>query len=334
MNVLVTGGAGYIGSHAVKLLLETGHHVIVIDDLSRGNQKSIPRGVPFYYGDIKDTSLVISILENEKIDCVMHFAAFAYVGESVKKPLIYYDNNTVGTISLFTAMQQVGVKKLIFSSTCATYGNPLVVPVNEETPQNPISPYGRSKYFIERILFDIAAVDPDFSFSILRYFNVAGCALDGTLGEDHRPETHLIPLVLQISLERLKRLDVFGGDYDTLDGTCVRDYIHVEDLVRAHIMVMEILKPGDTRFYNLGNGCGYSVYEIVNAVEKITKIGIDVKVKERRIGDVAALFSDSSKAKREIGWEAKIDLNGIVESAWRWFRDNPDGYLTRFRCNF
>jgi UDP-glucose 4-epimerase len=177
-------------------------------------------------------------------------------------------------------------------------------------------------------------MDPDFSFSILRYFNAAGCSLDGMLGEDHRPETHLIPLVLQTSLGRLKKLDILGDDYDTLDGTCVRDYVHVEDLVRAHMMVMEILKPGDTRFYNLGNGCGYSVYEIIAAVEKITKTSIHTEIKKRRIGDVAALFSDSSKAKKEVGWEAKIDLDGIIESAWRWFRDSPNGYLTRFRCNF
>jgi len=327
MDVLVTGGAGYIGSHAVKRLIEAGHRVVVLDNLDRGHREAIPEGVAFEQLDLRQTEAVTEVLKRYGIGCVMHFAALAYVGESVTQPLRYYDNNTAGTLSLLRAMHGAGVTRLVFSSTCATYGEPDRVPITEDTPQNPINPYGWSKLFVERILRDYAAAQPDFAYAALRYFNVAGCARDGSLGEDHEPETHIIPVLLNAALGIVPKVTIFGEDYPTPDGTCIRDYIHVEDLVDAHAVVMGALEPGDQRFYNLGIGRGCSVKQLVDAAKAVTGVDFTVESGPRRAGDPPQLFADATKIDRELGWAAKItDLRQIVATAWRWFERHPGGY--------
>jgi UDP-glucose 4-epimerase len=238
MNVLVAGGAGYIGSHAVKQLVEAGHRVVAVDNLFRGHAQAVDRRAAFHKIDLCDTQALAEVLARHAIDCVMHFAALAYVGESVAEPLNYYDNNTAGTISLLKAMKTAGVKRMVFSSTCATYGEPETTPITETMRQQPVNPYGWSKLFVERILRDYAAADPQFAFVALRYFNVAGAAADGSLGEDHDPETHLIPVLLLTALGRRDKVTVFGTDYPTPDGTCIRDYIHVDDLAEAHLLAL------------------------------------------------------------------------------------------------
>jgi UDP-glucose 4-epimerase len=330
MRVLVTGGAGYIGSHAVKRLEAAGHQVVVLDNLSRGHRESVPAHVPFYPLDLRETSAVATLLAAEEVECVMHFAALAYVGESVEQPLRYYDNNTFGTVSLLHAMQQANVDRLVFSSTCATYGQPLVVPITEQEAQEPINPYGWSKLFVEKILLDQGRARRSFGYAALRYFNVAGCASDGTIGEDHDPETHLIPVILQAALGKRDKVCVFGDDYETPDGTCVRDYIHVEDLVDAHIQVMQRLAPGDARCYNLGIGRGYSVREVISAARQVTGKDWCIETTMRRAGDPPQLYASAEKARAELGWQARYNsLAEIIETAWRWFRDHPDGYPKR-----
>ena len=333
MNVLVTGGAGYIGSHAVKRLVSGGHKVIAADNLFRGHLQAVLAPATFEQLDLRQTDALTALLTKHKIECVMHFAALAYVGESVPKPLLYYDNNTARTISLLRAMDAAGVRRLVFSSTCATYGEPTPdkMPLTEETPQSPINPYGWSKLFVERILRDYAAANKDFTFAALRYFNVAGCAADGTLGEDHEPETHLIPVLLNAALGKVPKVTIFGQDYPTPDGTCIRDYVHVEDLVDAHAVVMEKLKPGDAatqqRFYNLGIGKGYTVRQVIDAAKRVT--GVDFKVEQgpRRPGDPPMLYANADKIKRELNWQAKYtDIDRIVETAWNWFKKHPNGY--------
>lgn len=327
MNVLVVGGAGYIGSHAVKRLIEAGHRVAVVDNLFRGHYKAVHSAAAFLETGLSNTAGLVHALRDHKIDCVMHFAALAYVGESVTDPLAYYDNNTAGTISLLKAMREVGVKRLVFSSTCATYGEPTSVPIVETMRQEPINPYGWSKWCVERVLRDYAAADPEFSFAALRYFNVAGTAADGSLGEDHEPETHLIPSLLLAALGKRGPVVVFGTDYPTPDGTCIRDYIHVEDLCDAHIVAMQALQPGDTRFYNLGIGHGYSVREVIEAAKHAAKIDVPVEYGARRPGDPAVLFADASKIRRELGWAPRYtEIGPILATAWNWFRVHPDGY--------
>jgi len=329
MNVLVTGACGYIGSHAVRCLLAAGHRPIALDNLSRGHREALPQGVPFAELDVRDTDGLVATLEQHAVDCVMHFAAFSYVGESVEIPLSYYDNNTKGTLSLLQALDRTGVRRLVFSSTCATYGEPEVMPIAESTPQRPINPYGWSKLFSERMLFDYAAANPAFSFAALRYFNVAGSAADGAIGEDHKPETHLIPVILQTKLGLREKITIFGEDYPTEDGTCVRDYIHVEDLVDAHVAVAAALSPGKQLVYNLGIGRGYSVKEIIAAARSV--IG-DFRVDSgpRRAGDPPMLFADASKIQRELGWVARrTDIREMIENAWRWFEKHPHGYAAR-----
>ncbi len=327
MNVLVTGGAGYIGSHAVRRLVASGHTVAVLDNLYRGHRAAVPNGVAFIEADLRETEKVGAALKENKIDCVMHFAALAYVGESVTEPLTYYDNNTAGTVSLLRAMDAQGVKRLVFSSTCATYGEPESMPIVETMPQKPINPYGWSKLFVERVLIDYANANKDFAFAALRYFNVAGSAGDASLGEDHTPETHIIPVLLNVALGKVPKVTVFGEDYDTPDGTCVRDYIHVEDLADAHAVVMGALKPGDQRFYNLGIGQGRSVKELIDAAREVTGRTITVAAGPRRAGDPPMLYANADKIKRELGWSAKqTDIRRAIESAWRWFEAHPDGY--------
>ncbi|MBN1395246.1 MAG: UDP-glucose 4-epimerase GalE [Pirellulales bacterium] len=329
MNVLVAGGAGYIGSHAVKMLLEAGHRVAVVDNLFRGHGEAVDRRASFHEIDLAETHPLADVLAREKIDCVMHFAALAYVGESVADPLAYYENNTAGTISLLQAMNTAGVKRLVFSSTAAVYGEPETTPIPETARLEPVNPYGWSKRCVEQILHDCAASDRDFSFVSLRYFNVAGAAADGSLGEDHDPETHLIPILLLAALGRREKVTLFGNDYPTPDGTCIRDYIHVEDLCAAHLSAMNALRLGERRFYNLGIGKGYSVNEVVELARRVTGRKIPVEYGPRREGDPAVLLADASKIRSELGWTPRYaDLDAIIATAWKWFKAHPGGYET------
>ncbi|MGP1272778.1 MAG: UDP-glucose 4-epimerase GalE [Phycisphaerales bacterium] len=338
MAVMVSGGAGYIGSHAVKRLLEGGHRVLAVDNLFRGHREAIEALRPIAQGrldfaeaDIGDRETMVELIRAHRIDTVMHFAALAYVGESVTDPLRYYRVNAAGALSLIEACDAAGVERFVFSSTCATYGEPPRVPMDEQTPQQPISPYGVSKLHVEHILRDYANAcrvqGRPFAYAALRYFNVAGSDPDGLIGEDHTPETHLIPVIIQAALGVRESISIFGTDYDTPDGTCIRDYVHVCDLVDAHVAVLEALQPGDERRYNLGIGRGYSVLEIIDAVRRVS--GRDFKVIEaaRRPGDPAALFADPSKIRDELGWTARYtNIDDIVGTAWRWLQRHPRGY--------
>jgi UDP-glucose 4-epimerase len=327
MRVLVTGGAGYIGSHAIRALARSGHEAVAFDNLSRGHRAAVPANIPLVVGDIRDTLKLVRTLKEHRVDCVMHFAAFAYVGESVERPLLYYDNNSRGTLSVLEALDDAKIPRFVFSSTCATYGTPEANPIVETSPQRPINPYGMSKLVSESMLFDFAAAKPAFGCAALRYFNVAGADESGELGEDHEPETHLIPVVLQAALGRREKVVVFGDDYPTPDGTCIRDYIHVQDLVEAHIRVMESLEPGDRRVYNLGIGRGYSVKQIIDAARKVTGAQIPVEMGPRRAGDPASLYSDPSRIEREIGWKARrTDIEATIRDAYGWFAKRPYGY--------
>ena len=329
MNVLVTGGAGYIGSHAVKALVHAGHRVVVIDNLSRGHRAAVVKGVPLVVCEIGDWRRVYHVLEGNDIECVMHFAALAYVGESVDEPLRYWRNNTADAISLLRAVDGAGVKRFVFSSTCATYGEPSeeFIPIKEDCPQRPINPYGRSKLAVEQVLIDYAAAHGDFAFAMPRYFNVAGCDRDGEIGEDHRPETHLIPIVLQAAMGLRDEVKIFGTDYPTPDGTCVRDYVHVEDLVSAHILAMEKMEVGKPMVFNLGIGRGYSVREIIDSVKRVTGKEFSVVEGARRPGDPPMLYADSTRAQEEYGWKPSYtDIDEIVGTAWEWFSAHPEGY--------
>ena len=327
MNVMVAGGAGYIGSHAVKQLVEAGHRIVAVDNLYRGHGRAVDRRATFHEIDLADTQALAETLNEHAIDCVMHFAGLTYVGESVTDPLAYYDNNTAGTISLLEAMKTAGVKRLVFSSTAAVYGEPETTPIVETKRQEPVSPYGWSKWCVERVLRDYSTADKDFSFVALRYFNVAGAAADGSLGEDHSPETHLIPILLLAALGKRDKVAVFGTDYPTPDGTCIRDYIHIEDLCAAHIAAMQALMPGDARFYNLGIGKGCSVKEVIESARRVTGIDLPVEYGPRRPGDPAVLFANAEKIRRELGWSARYtDIDAIVATAWKWFKNHPNGY--------
>jgi UDP-glucose 4-epimerase len=328
MNVLVAGGAGYIGSHTVKRLKEAGHHPVIYDNLSRGH-KIVAEilGVPAVFADLNNAETLRRTLNEHQIDTVMHFAAYAYVGESVEQPLMYYQNNVATTIAVLQCMEECGVHRFVFSSTCATYGDPERIPITEDQKQVPVSPYGRSKLMVENILKDYASANKQFGFAALRYFNASGCAADGSIGEDHDPETHLIPVVLQAILGVRDKLTVFGQDYPTPDGTNVRDYIHVEDLADAHILAMQKLVDGQQMFLNLGTGRGFSVKEIIATAEKVTGKKVPVTFGPRRAGDAIALYADPSKAKQTIGWETKYkEPDAIIRSAWNWFSKHPRGY--------
>ena len=319
--ILVTGGAGYIGSHAVKALEERGFQAIILDSLVYGHRDLIETNLKakLVAGDINDRAFLDRLFSTTKIDAVMHFAAFAYVGESVTDPAKYYRNNVVGTLTLLDAMREHGVTNFVFSSTCATYGNPQSIPITEDHPQQPINPYGAGKLAIERVLKDY---DPAYGLKsvIFRYFNAAGADPDGLFGEDHNPETHLIPLILQAAAGKRASISIFGTDYDTPDGTCIRDYIHVTDLAQAHVLGLEYLLEHQTsQIFNLGNGNGFSVKEVVDTARQVTGKEIAIEECPRRVGDPAVLIGSSTKARQMLGWEPKYaDLNAIVKHAWNW----------------
>ncbi|HEV8157768.1 MAG TPA: UDP-glucose 4-epimerase GalE [Pyrinomonadaceae bacterium] len=325
MAILVTGGAGYIGSVAVEDLRKQNESVVVLDNLVYGHRQAIDSSVAFYEGDIGDESLVQTILSEHEIEACMHFSAFAYVGESVEKPKIYYKNNFVQTLKLLDVLIENDVKKFIFSSTCATYGEPQYVPIDEKHPQFPTSPYGWSKFMVERALADYDAAY-NLKYVALRYFNA--CGASETCGEDHNPETHLIPLVLFAAQGKRDSISIFGDDYPTPDGTAIRDYIHISDLSQAHLLALEYLrKGGDSEFVNLGNGSGYSVKEVVEAARKITGEKIEAKIAPRRAGDPSRLVADAKKAREVLGWNPQFpEIERIIESAWAWHSANPEGY--------
>jgi len=330
MNVLVAGGAGYIGSHTVKRLKEAGYSPVIYDNLSRGHRTVVDiLRVPAVAADLNDRQVLVDTLREHSIDTVMHFAAYAYVGESVEKPLAYYQNNVATTITVLQAMQEVGVSRFVFSSTCAVYGDPDRIPITEDEKKAPVSPYGRSKLMVEQILADVPLGWKDFKYASLRYFNASGCSADGSLGEDHDPETHLIPVVLQAIMGLRPGITVFGTDYPTKDGTNVRDYIHVDDLADAHIAAMERLDERKQIICNLGTGNGFSVREIIRTAEKVTGKTAPVTYGPRRPGDAIALYADPTRAKELLGWEAKYkDPEAIIRTAWAWHSKHPKGYAT------
>ena len=324
MNILVVGGAGYIGSHMVKLLLRSGHHVVVYDDLSTGHKDAIS-GAPLVIGRLQQPDRLSAVFNNYKFDAVMHFASSIEVAESVRHPAKYYDNNVVGTLCLLEAMMSANIKSFIFSSTAATFGTPAYTPIDENHSQHPINAYGRSKLIIETILKDYSAAYDLRSVS-LRYFNAAGADTDGVLGERHQPETHLIPLLLQTAAGKRKSFSVFGTDYPTPDGTCIRDFIHVEDICRAHLLSIQYLAAGGASTdFNLGNGKGFSVKQVISAVERITETKINISFESPRAGDPPVLIADSAKATNILGWyPQRPRLDDIVADAWRWERRQVD----------
>ncbi len=317
-KVIVTGGAGYIGSHACKFLHKNGYEPIVYDNLVSGHRSFVKWG-DFIYGDILDTKKLIEVFNIYKPIAVIHFAAFAYVGESVENPAKYYQNNVAGTLSLLEAMRITKINRIVFSSTCATYGNPVELPIMETHPQNPINPYGKSKLMIENILSDYSDAY-GLEYVALRYFNAAGADPEGEIGEWHDPETHLIPLVLDTALGKREKMYVFGDDYDTKDGTCIRDYIHVNDLASAHYAALKYLENGGlSDVFNLGNGEGYSVSEIIDQAKNITGKSIHTEKKTRRKGDPPVLIGDASKAESKLHWTPELDdIESIIKTAWNW----------------
>ena len=331
-DILVAGGAGYIGSHICKRLAESGYRPVVVDNLVCGHREAVRWG-PLVEGSVNDADLMDSVFSQYRIAAVMHFAAFCYVGESVVDPAKYYRNNVAATLRLLESMTRHDVRRFIFSSSCATYGEPLEIPISETHPQAPINPYGRTKRMVEEILGDFDAAYGLRSVS-LRYFNAAGADPDAEIGEDHHPETHLIPLVLQVAQGRRGDIGIFGGDYSTADGTCVRDYIHVNDLADAHILALErLLDDKPSAAYNLGNGDGYSVREVIEVARKVTGRPIPERCMDRRPGDPAVLVGSSENAFRELGWLPRLgDITAIIETAWRWHEGHPEGYGSKTRA--
>lgn len=329
MSVLVLGGAGYIGSHAVYQLIEEGKDVVVIDNLQTGHRQAVHPKATFYEGDIRNISFLRKVFEKESIDAVIHFAANSLVGESMEKPLMYFDNNVYGTQILLQAMTEFGVKYIVFSSTAATYGEPETVPITEEMTTQPTSTYGETKLIMEKMM-KWTEIAHGIKYVSLRYFNVAGAHEKATIGEDHRPETHLIPIILEVALGKRPHITIFGDDYDTSDGTCIRDYIHVQDLIEAHLLALDYLKQGgESSIFNLGSSQGFSVKEIIETAKKVTKQDIPAKVGERRPGDPAVLIASSQKAKKILGWNpTRTSIERIIEDAWRWHSKHPNGYET------
>jgi len=325
MRVVVTGGAGYIGSVVADELLEAGHKVVVFDNLSRGHRQAVPKAAELVVGDLADRDALESLFRSRGTDAVMHFAALIEAGESMKAPEQFFRNNTANALTLVEAMLGAGVKHLVFSSTAALYGNPERTPIKEEDSLRPTNAYGESKLLMERMLAWFHQIH-GLRYASLRYFNAAGASRPDK-GEAHRPETHLIPRILQVALGRAEHANVFGTDYPTPDGTCVRDYIHVSDLARAHLLALQALADSAPLVYNLGNGQGFSVREVIDVVRKVTGHPIPVMEGPRRAGDPAVLIASSEKIRRELNWQPRFgDLQSIVESAWQWHRSHPDGY--------
>jgi UDP-glucose-4-epimerase GalE len=325
MRILITGGAGYIGSHAVKLCLARGHDVWVYDNLCFGHRQAVP-AARLVVGDLCEVQRIDHVLVERQIEAIMHFAAFAFVGESVREPAKYYQNNLVNALNLMECARRHGISRFVFSSTAATYGVPQQMPITEDMPQQPINPYGTTKLAVEHALADYARAY-GWGFAALRYFNASGAAADGSIGEDHEPETHLIPLVIYAAMGKRQQIEVFGTDYPTADGTCVRDYIHVDDLAEAHLLALEKLGPGTELRLNLGIGRGYSVREVIRTVEEVTGKSVAVKEGPRRPGDPPVLVASSDKARKELGWQPRYtELRPIVETAWNWHRTHPRGF--------
>lgn len=326
MSVLVCGGAGYIGSHTVSELLDRGEDVVVADNLQKGHKEAVLGG-KLMIGDLRDSDFLDRVFSENKIDSVIQFAADSLVGESVEDPLKYYNNNVVSTLSLLSKMKQYGVDKIVFSSTAATYGEPQNIPIMETDPTIPTNPYGQTKLAVEKAL-KWCYEAYDIKYTALRYFNAAGAHISGRIGEDHSPETHLIPIILQAALGQRDSIIIFGDDYNTEDGTCVRDYIHVTDLADAHILALDKMRAdGKSNIYNLGNGNGFSVKEVVDITRKVTGVDIKAELGERRPGDPAILVASSEKAKKELNWKPKYnDLGTIIETAWKWHKENPNGF--------
>ena len=327
MKLLVLGGAGYIGSHTATELLDNGHEVVIADNLVTGYREAVPEKATFYQGDLRDKDFLVDLLTKEKVDAVIHFAAFSLVGESVTNPLKYYENNLYGTKVLLDAMIETGVDKIVFSSTAATYGEPENVPILESDRTCPTNPYGETKLAMEKMI-SWAAKAHGLHFVSLRYFNACGAHKSGAIGEAHNPESHLIPLVLQVPNGKREFVSIYGNDYDTPDGTCIRDYIHVSDLAKAHILAVEyLMNGGESDIFNLGNGVGYSVKEVIETARKVTGHPIPAKEEARRAGDPARLVASGEKARKILGWEPEIkDLADIISSAWKWHKAHRDGY--------
>jgi len=329
MRVLVTGGAGYVGSHTVRALAGAGHEVVVFDNLSTGHAAAVDGRARLVVGELSDREQLAGLVKREGVEAVLHFAASIEVGVSVRDPLLFYDNNVANTIGLLRVMQRAGVTRFVFSSTCATYGIPERMPIVETMPRVPASPYARAKLAVEWALADSAAAW-GLGFVALRYFNAAGAAGDATIGEDHEPETHLIPNILRVALGQSEAVTVFGTDYPTPDGTCVRDYVHVEDLAAAHLRALEVLRPGEARYYNCGTGRGASVRAAIEAARRVTGHAIAVREQPRREGDVPELYADPGLIERELGWRPRYtELEAIVATAWEWHRRHPKGYGDR-----
>lgn len=328
MATLVLGGAGYIGSHTVDRLIEKGEKTIVIDSLVTGHRQAVNKDAKFYQGDIADKDFMRQVFkENSDIDAVIHFAAYSLVAESMKKPLKYFDNNTAGMVKLLEVMNEFSIDKIVFSSTAATYGIPEEVPIKETTLQNPINPYGESKLMMEKIM-RWADKAYGIKFVPLRYFNVAGAKPDGSIGEDHMPETHLLPIVLQVAMGKRDKLQIFGDDYNTPDGTNIRDYVHPLDLADAHILAVDYLKAGNpSTAFNLGSSTGFSNREILEAARKVTNKEIPAEIAPRRGGDPDVLVASSTKAREVLGWKPQFDdISKIIETAWKWHTLHPEGY--------
>ena len=327
MAVLVCGGAGYIGSHTVHELIKRGLEVIIVDNLQTGHRGALHPAASFYEGDIRDEAVLNRIFTENKVEAVVHFAANSLVGESMEKPLKYFNNNVYGMQVLLEAMVRHGVDQLVFSSTAAVYGEPKHVPISEEDETNPTNTYGETKRTMERMMKWVSRAD-GIRYVSLRYFNAAGALEDGSIGEDHHPETHLIPLILQVPLGQREHITVFGDDYATPDGTCVRDYIHVSDLASAHALALEYLqRGGESNIFNLGNGKGFSVREMIEAAEKVVGRSIKVEMGARRAGDPAQLIASSGKARRILGWQPEYtDVGEIIRTVWKWQQGHPDGY--------
>ena len=327
MRILVLGGAGYIGSHTALELVKAGNEVVIADNLVTGYRKAIPKGAKFYEGDLRDFDFLNKLFQQEKIDAVIHFAAYSLVGESVTNPLKYYDNNLYGTKVLLEAMVKNNVGKIVFSSTAATYGEPENIPILESDRTCPTNPYGETKLAMEK-MFKWTAEAHGLRYVSLRYFNACGADESGTIGEAHNPESHLIPLILQVPNGKRETISIYGTDYDTPDGTCIRDYIHVTDLAQAHILAVQYLNNGgESDIFNLGNGVGYSVREVIETARKVTGHPIPATESSRRAGDPARLVASSEKAKSVLGWNPVHDsLEEIIASAWNWHKNHPNGY--------